>query len=313
MLKSFLIAALLLGPAPARAAEAEPKDTDLIIVFDTSGSMSDSVPGGRKLDIAKAAMWKFVDSLPRNVHVGLVAFNGHCGVRVVEPLRKGTPEARAALRASMASLRADGSTPIGDALALASKLLASSKNKRRIVVMTDGEETCAESRLGTASDAAWKDGIKVYAIGFAFGQEPSRNFRRIGIYKDANDDKQLASVFTDIRKSLEKETGKFDESKGADPDRPSPSLAGRKGHFRPGGSERAGRLYQTLQLNSSFEHRFGEADRFTVLEHGYHVLFDEAEFRADRVEVLRVKLEDKLNFPYGGVEGFVFVNDAVIE
>lgn len=291
----------------------EPQDTDLVIVFDTSGSMGDHVPGGRKLDIAKAAMWKFVDSLPKSVSVGLVTFTGHCGVRVAEPLSKSTPEARARLRSAIASLRADGSTPIGDALALASKQLASSRNKKRIVVMTDGEETCAESRLASSADAAWKGGIKVYAIGFAFGQEPSRNFRRIGIYKDANDDKQLASVFTDIRKSLEKETGKFDESKGADPDRPAASLAGRTGHFRSKGGERAGRLYQTLQLNSSFEHRFGETDRFTVLEHGYHVLFDEAEFKADRVEVLRVKLEDKLNFQYGGVEGFVFVNDVTIE
>src|SRR3989339_336610 len=86
MLKSFLIASLLACAADAqvvrRVPKVEPQDTDLVIVFDTSGSMGDHVPGGRKLDIAKAAMWKFVDSLPKSVSVGLVTFTGHCGVRV---------------------------------------------------------------------------------------------------------------------------------------------------------------------------------------------------------------------------------------
>jgi len=290
----------------------EPQDTDLVIVFDTSGSMGDHVPGGRKLDIAKAAMWKFVDSLPKSVSVGLVTFTGHCGVRVAEPLSKSTPEARARLRSAIASLRADGSTPIGDALALASKQLASSRNKKRIVVMTDGEETCAESRLASSADAAWKGGIKVYAIGFAFGQEPSRNFRRLGIYKDAQDEGQLASVFQDIRRSLEKDSGKYDEAKAAAADVPAVSLAGRVGSFRTSG-ERAGRLYGTLALKASYEPRFGPNDRFTVLEHGFHVLFDPEEFAAEKAEVLRVRLHERVNFNYGGAEGFVLAGDVTIE
>ena len=51
--------------------------------------------------------------------------------------------------------------------------------------------------------------------------------------------------------------------------------------------------------------------RFLSSQEGF--TYAEAEFKADRVEVLRVKLEDKLNFQYGGVEGFVFVNDVTIE
>ena len=70
-------------------------DTDLVIVFDTSGSMGDHVPGGRKLDIAKAAMWKFVDSLPKSVSVGLVVVAGG----ELEPDRVLTEAHRTMLRA----------------------------------------------------------------------------------------------------------------------------------------------------------------------------------------------------------------------
>jgi uncharacterized protein YegL len=310
---TFLAGLVLSQAAPLWAAQAEPKGTDLVLIFDTSGSMNDPVRGGRKIDVAKDAMWKFVDSLPQNVNVGLVAFDAFCGVRTLSPVKRSTPAARQELKKVIAGLRAEGSTPIGRALDRAADLLAASRNKKRVVVMTDGEETCDDSLLASASDAAWKQGVKVYAIGFAFGGEPSRNFRRIGIYKDANDDKQLASVFTDIRKTLEKDSSKFDESKAAAEEKPLLDLAGRRGHFKSSGSERAGKLFTTLQLNSSYEHRFTPDDRFIVLEQGTNVLFNEENYTADKVAVFRVKLEDKLNFRYGGVEGFVFAEDVVIE
>jgi hypothetical protein len=197
-------------------------------------------------------------------------------------------------------------------LAAATKLLAGSPRKKTVVILTDGEETCDQAALEQAADEAWKAGIKVYGIGFAMGGAPSRNFRRLGIYKDAQDEKQLASVFQDIRKSLEKEPAKFDESKAAAGEAPAVSLAGRAGSFRASG-ERAGRLYATLALKASYEPRFGPADHFTVLEHGYHVLFDPEQFTAEKVEVLRVRLHERLNSNYGGAEGFVLASDVTIE
>lgn len=277
--------------------------------------MGDRLPAGRKLDIAKAAMWKFVDALPKSVNVGLVRYSDYndCGAKVVSPIMKSSPENRAQLRSAIASLRAYGNTPIGASLRRATELLESSKGKKRIVVMTDGEDTCNEAEVGRASDEAWKKGIKVYAIGFAFGALPSKTLRRIGIYKDANDDAQLASVFADIKKSLEREPGKFDEGR-RDPalaETPPVSLKGKSGAFRSSGPH-AGKLFKTLQLNSSYEHRFDENDRFTVLEHGYHVLFNEQEYMVDKVEVMRVRLEEKFSFIYGGVEGFVFAQDVTV-
>jgi hypothetical protein len=299
----------------ARAAAGKAGEpTDLVLIFDTSGSMNETVPGGRKIDVGKDAMWKFVELLPKYTNVGLVAFAGICDVMTVSPLEPASAEARARLRADIAGLWAGGSTPLGYAVGRAVHMLAGSPRKKRIVIMTDGEETCDQNAFDRAADEAWRQGIKVYAIGFSVGSEPSRNFRRLGIYKDAGDDKQLASVFTDIRRSLERDT-KYDESRGpAAGDAPPVSFVGRKGHFKTSGlSLREGRLYTSLQLNSSFEPRFNQFNHFTVLEHGYDVMFDPEQFMADKVEVLKVRLDETLNFAYGGAEGFVLASDVVIE
>lgn len=300
-------------PRPAAADKAGPP-TDMVIIFDTSGSMNERVPGGRKLDVGKDALWKFVALLPQNVNVGLVTFTKACDVKTVSPIQRASAPARARLRADVAGLPAEGSTPIGYALESATGLLAGSPRQKRIVILTDGEETCDDRVFARAADEAWRQGIKVYAIGFATGAEPSRNFRRLGIYKDAGDDKQLASVFADIRKSLERDDSKYDEGgRAAAAEVPPVSLAGKTGRFRLSDSPRSGRLYTSLQLKTSFEPRFTAAERFTVLEHGYHVLFDPEQFQAEKVEVLRVRLAPRLNFEYGGAEGFVLASDAVIE
>jgi uncharacterized protein YegL len=308
--------------AVARAAAGKAGEaTDLVLIFDTSGSMNDTVPGGRKIDVGKAAMWKFVEMLPPQTDVGLVAFEGVCDVRTVAPLQKASPETRTRLRAAIAGLKAEGSTPLGYSVERAVHMLAGSPRKKRIVIMTDGEETCDQTVFDRAADEAWKQGIKVYAIGFSVGSEPSRNFRRLGIYKDAGDDRQLASVFGDIRRSLERDA-KYDETRGGNSDTageaPAVSLVGRKGHFKSAAlgstsSPRTGRLYESLQLKSSLEPRFKETDHFTVLEHGYTVMFDPEQFTADKVEVLKVRLDTTLNFASSGAEGFVLARDVVIE
>jgi len=317
---AWALACLVSFRAEAAGVRAVPKHpagqpTDLILIFDTSGSMNETVPGGRKLDVGKAAMWKFAELLPKNVAVGLVTFAPTCDVRTVSPLHPASAEARDRLRADIAGLRAEGSTPIGYALERATQMLSGSRRKKTVVILTDGEETCDQRRFDQAADEAWKQGIKVYAIGFSVGTEPSGNFRRLGIYKDAADDKQLASVFTDIRRSLERGSSKYDETKAvAAGDAPAVSFAGRKGHFKtPGLGLREGRLYTSLQLKSSFEPRFNAANHFTVLEHGYDVMFDPEEFNAQKVEVFKVRLDEAFNFVYGGAEGFVLASDVVIE
>lgn len=123
------------------------------VLFDTSGSMDDRVraAGGGlkpKIEIARAAalhiVERFTDFARRHpeqpVLVGVYEFSGRPGRpwcrRVVE---LGPPDAAAAVKA-LAGLKADGSTPIGDAMILAKQDLdASGMERRHILVVSDGE------------------------------------------------------------------------------------------------------------------------------------------------------------------------------
>jgi hypothetical protein len=309
----FVVGSIFQSPS---FAEPPASDIDLVLIFDTSGSMNEAVGNKRKIDLGKETMWKFVDMMPEKTRIGLISFAGNCGTDVLQNIQNSTAKTREQLKSSIAGLRADGNTPIAESLRRATSLLANSTRKKRIVILTDGEETCDQAGLATAADEAWKNHIKVYAVGFALGQEPSANFRKIGLYEDARDEKQLGIVFQDIRESLEKDSSKYDEAKSnpaSVADAPPQSFVGRRGHFLSSGTPNAGKLFKDLKLNSSFENHFKDDDHFKVLEHGYNVIFNEQEYRADKIEVLRVRLEDKVNFIYGGVEGFVYVQDVAIE
>ncbi len=47
----------------------------VVVALDVSGSMGEAIPGGVKIDAAKAAVRRFLEGLPGNVSVGLVAFD----------------------------------------------------------------------------------------------------------------------------------------------------------------------------------------------------------------------------------------------
>lgn len=140
----------LLRPAPGGARRP---GVAAAVLFDTSGSMDDPVraTGGGlkpKIAIARAAaaaiVERFSDFARRHpeqtVLVGVYEFSGRAGrpsCRRVVAL--GPPDAAAA-RKALGALKADGSTPIGDAMILAKQDLdASGMTRRHILVVSDGE------------------------------------------------------------------------------------------------------------------------------------------------------------------------------
>ncbi|HIE24033.1 MAG TPA: VWA domain-containing protein [Candidatus Korarchaeota archaeon] len=54
----------------------------VVIAIDVSGSMSDAIPGGVKIDAAKKAIQTFLSELPMDVEVGLIAFSGELVAQV---------------------------------------------------------------------------------------------------------------------------------------------------------------------------------------------------------------------------------------
>lgn len=174
-----LAAALLLGilavlngfaGAAANATDVGPRgartgaDTDygrMILVLDSSGSMKEPAGGGgSKIEAARSALDQVVGELPDEADVGLRVFGstvfssnqkGACtdSRLVVKP---GTGN-RSALRRAVSAYKPYGETPIGYALQQAAKDIGS-EGKRSIVLVSDGEATCAPDPCEVAGELA---------------------------------------------------------------------------------------------------------------------------------------------------------------
>ncbi len=76
----------------------------VVVLFDVSGSMGGVIPGGVKIEVAKRALKSFLDALPGNVDVALIAFSDVVG-KAVAPTGD-----RRLVESVLESLRAGGGT-----------------------------------------------------------------------------------------------------------------------------------------------------------------------------------------------------------
>lgn len=112
------IGALLFSLARPSAVIAIPRDqADVMLVVDTSGSMTATDLRPSRIVAARQAAEKFVQALPPNTRVGLVEFSSRA--RLASPLTRD----RAVVLSAIKGLDADGGTAIGDGLALAVDVL----------------------------------------------------------------------------------------------------------------------------------------------------------------------------------------------
>jgi Ca-activated chloride channel family protein len=102
---------LLLSLARPQAVTLVPKEqATVMLVMDTSGSMNATDVAPSRMIAAEQAATTFLNELPEKFRVGVVAFSGTAQI-----LTRPTTD-RAAVRDSLASLRAEGPTAMGDAI-----------------------------------------------------------------------------------------------------------------------------------------------------------------------------------------------------
>ncbi|MGC9665439.1 VWA domain-containing protein [Planosporangium sp. 12N6] len=140
---------------PAHADETEPaKATEpprVELVLDVSGSMRANDIGGRsRISVAQQAFNEVVDALPDQTQLGIrvlgATYPGDdkaLGCKDTQQLVPVGPVDRAAAKGAIATLRPTGFTPVGLALRGAADDLGTGETPRRIVLITDGEDTCA--------------------------------------------------------------------------------------------------------------------------------------------------------------------------
>ncbi|MEU6006054.1 VWA domain-containing protein [Streptomyces sp. NPDC001698] len=149
-----LLAALTAGmafPAGATADEMEGQDAPKVeLVLDVSGSMrTRDIDGGTRMAAAKQAFNEVLDATPEEVQLGIRTLGANypgndrqTGCKDTAQLYPVGPLNRTEAKTAVATLVPTGWTPIGPALQKAATDLDGGNGMRRIVLITDGEDTC---------------------------------------------------------------------------------------------------------------------------------------------------------------------------
>ena len=131
--------------------------------------------------------------------------NRDCGVNgaLWSPVQ---PSGGMAVRQSLNGRNPNGNTPLGSAVAEATRYynnLNDQSRKNIIVVISDGDETCRGNPVDAARDA-FNQGYPVYVIGFGFTSESLQRMAQAGgtqNYYQANDSSQLFDALQAVAQS----------------------------------------------------------------------------------------------------------------
>ncbi|GAA5078176.1 VWA domain-containing protein [Streptomyces similanensis] len=149
-----LLAALTAGiafPAGAVADETDGQAAPKVeLVLDVSGSMrARDIDGGTRMAAAKQAFNEVLDATPEEVQLGIRTLGANYrgndrkeGCKDTARLYPVGPLNRTEAKTAVATLSPTGWTPIGPALLKAATDLEGGDGTRRIVLISDGEDTC---------------------------------------------------------------------------------------------------------------------------------------------------------------------------
>ncbi|MEU9169775.1 VWA domain-containing protein [Streptomyces sp. NPDC048420] len=150
-----LLVALTAGAAfPATAVAGEPTGgtaPQVDLVLDVSGSMrATDIDGGTRMAAAKQAFNEVLDATPENVQLGIRTLGANypgddrkTGCKDTAQLYPVSTLDRTEAKTAVATLSPTGWTPIGPALLKAADDFTAGDGSKRIVLITDGEDTCA--------------------------------------------------------------------------------------------------------------------------------------------------------------------------
>ncbi|MHB8177712.1 MAG: vWA domain-containing protein [Vulcanimicrobiaceae bacterium] len=162
----MLVAAWIVSVALLALAVAGPRITlpvpvqqgSAVICIDTSGSMASTDIAPTRSAAATAAARAFIRRSPPGIRIGIVAFSSQA--EVVQPL---TSHHRRAIQALAQLPPPNGATAIGDALALAARMLPA-RGHRVIVLLTDGVNNTGVNPMAVAQRLGELH-VPVYTIG----------------------------------------------------------------------------------------------------------------------------------------------------
>jgi Ca-activated chloride channel family protein len=156
--------------AVRRAWRADRKPANVLLVVDTSGSMSQE----RRLERAKAGLRTFFQNVGRQDSVGLTIFSDR--IQALIPIGPFVQN-RGQLQATVRNLIADGGTAVYDATIEGFRTVRADATPERIsavVVLTDGEDTDSGASADDVVEAVRAQGdssnqVRVFTIAYSAG------------------------------------------------------------------------------------------------------------------------------------------------
>ncbi|MEW1653878.1 MULTISPECIES: VWA domain-containing protein [unclassified Streptomyces] len=135
------------GEPTGETAASAPK---VELTLDVSGSMrARDIDGQSRMAAAKQAFNEVLDAVPKDVQLGIRTLGANypgndrlVGCKDTKLLYPVGPLDRTEAKTAVATLQPTGWTPIGPALQAAAQDLKGGDGQRRIVLITDGEDTC---------------------------------------------------------------------------------------------------------------------------------------------------------------------------
>ncbi len=155
-------------PPAVNNISQQQRATDMIIVLDRSGSMSEA----KKISYAKAAIWDVLGRLNNNDRFALVSFANNAIVQ--SPLVHVTASNRSYLNNVVSSINAAGGTNMGEGLNAALNLLANNRSERarKILLLSDGQANQGitnPEQLAQLATRATQYGAVLSSIGMGLG------------------------------------------------------------------------------------------------------------------------------------------------
>ena len=160
---------VLIGLLIPLCANAAPMP-EAMFILDASGSMQEAAGAQTKIAAAQAVLAQVVPAVAPEVKIGLAAYGHRRGndCADIEVLVPPGNEDRDAVLARIAAMQPKGMTPISAAITQVADLLKGRDAETTIVLVSDGEETCAGDPCAVVQ-ALKAAGVKfvMHVVGFA--------------------------------------------------------------------------------------------------------------------------------------------------
>ncbi|WP_040205891.1 vWA domain-containing protein [Neobacillus jeddahensis] len=179
-------------PNGADEVTTKQKKMNVLVLMDASGSMKGKITGQTKMELAKAAIAKFVGQIPGDANLALITY-GHVGtsadsdkitscssVEAVYPLSAYQAEN---FTNSLNSFQASGWTPLAGAINKAGEILQaypSDDYSNLVYIVSDGVETCDGDPVAAAGQLQSQNiKAKVNIIGFNVDNEGQQQLKQV--------------------------------------------------------------------------------------------------------------------------------------